>query len=352
MKRIAFFQSDLGVGGIQKSLINLLKNIDYEQVEVDLYLSEPGGFWDVEFPEKLNLKQIPATNKLCKFMPFDFALKLAKINIVDCPNYDLAIDFNSYQFSCAAAALSVPAKKRVMWVHNDVEVKLKEEWKYRVLWHFFKGKFKYYDKFAFVSEALIIPFKRASKLKDIDANVIQNYIDISDIRNKVQYSDYEFSVDDTCVNFVALGRLCHQKGYDIMLKCFASACKEREDIRLYIIGGGDDESGLRSLAESLGISDMVFFLGSKTNPYYYMSKMDAFISTSRYEGQGMNIMEAMAIGLPLYCTKNLEQYCDGFSGKEDMVAAIVCAKKEDKTPSDLIEYNQRVLDSVIALAEG
>ncbi len=39
MKRIAVFQSELGVGGIQKSLVNLLGAIDYDRVQVDLYLS-------------------------------------------------------------------------------------------------------------------------------------------------------------------------------------------------------------------------------------------------------------------------------------------------------------------------
>ena len=47
MKRIAIFQSDLGVGGIQKSIVNLLRNLDYEQVQVDLYLSERSAFWQL-----------------------------------------------------------------------------------------------------------------------------------------------------------------------------------------------------------------------------------------------------------------------------------------------------------------
>ena len=55
MKKIAFFQSDLGVGGIQKSLINLLSNIDYDEFEIDLYLSRKEKFWSQQFPEKLNI---------------------------------------------------------------------------------------------------------------------------------------------------------------------------------------------------------------------------------------------------------------------------------------------------------
>ena len=59
MKRIAFFQADLGVGGIQKSIVNLLRNMDYEQYEVDLYLSEKGEFWTQDFPEQLRIKYLP-----------------------------------------------------------------------------------------------------------------------------------------------------------------------------------------------------------------------------------------------------------------------------------------------------
>ena len=55
MKKIAVFQSELGVGGIQKSLVNLLRAIDYDRVQVDLYLSKDEKFWAVEFPEKLNI---------------------------------------------------------------------------------------------------------------------------------------------------------------------------------------------------------------------------------------------------------------------------------------------------------
>ena len=51
MKKVAIFQSDLGVGGIQKSIINLLKNLDYSKLDVDLYLSENTAFWDFDFPE-------------------------------------------------------------------------------------------------------------------------------------------------------------------------------------------------------------------------------------------------------------------------------------------------------------
>ena len=238
MKRIAFFQDNLDVGGIQKSIMNLLRNFDYEGYQVDLYLSDRKSFWHVDFPEQLTIKYLPHIPRIYSFMPFDTAKKLVHLDFSDCEEYDLAIDFNSYQFSCALGALTVPAKRRVMWIHNNVSVKLQNEWKYRVLWSNFKDKFKYYDEFVGVSEGVIRPFKECSGVYDKPFNVIQNVIDTNEIYQKAE-EETDFEVDGSKMNFVAIGRLCHQKGYDIMLSDFCEASKYRDDLHLYIIGDGD-----------------------------------------------------------------------------------------------------------------
>ena len=352
MKRIAIFQSDLGVGGIQKSIVNLVRNIDYEQFEVDLYLSQRSAFWQIDFPQQLHIQYLKPTPAVYKYMPFDLARRLLHYDFAGCGTYDLAIDFNSYQCSCAVGATTIPARYRVMWVHNNVEIKLGDEWKYRVLWRFFKGKFKYYDAFVCVSGALIRPFQKMSGVQDKPFRVIQNYIDVSEIHKKMQETPADLTLDPACVNFVALGRLCHQKGYDIMLDTFAAASAQREDLRLYIIGDGPDREELERQRAELGLEDKVFFLGNQPNPYSYMSRMDAFLSTSRYEGQPLNIMEAMAVGLPLYCAKNLEQYTEGLQGIEDLPAALAAAQKAEKHPDDLAAYNAEILQRLAALADA
>ena len=238
MKRIAIFQDNFDVGGIQKSLCNLLHMFDYENYVVDLYLSEKKSFWALDFPEQLNVKYLKKLPRFQSFIPFDIARKLVKLDFSGCEEYDLAIDFNSYQFSCALGALTVPAKRRVMWIHNNVGVKLQSEWKYRVLWFNFKDKFKYYDEFVPVSEALIEPFKECSGFYDKKYSVIQNTINVDEIYEKTLEST-EFTVDESKLNFVAVGRLCHQKGYDLMLEKFSEACEVRYNLLLYIIGGAD-----------------------------------------------------------------------------------------------------------------
>ena len=355
MKRIAFFQSDLGVGGIQKSIVNLLRNLDTSKVQADLYLTEPGSEWEADLPESVRVIRMKPLPRVYSFLPFDLGKKRVesdpafRAGFPQDAEYDLAVDFNSYQFSCAMGALSVPAGKRVMWIHNDVAIKLRNEWKYRVLWHFFRGKFKYYYGFVPVSGALIEPFRAMSGITDKPFTVIPNYIDVEEIRRKVNEPVPGFRLDPACFNVVALGRLCHQKGYDIMLDVFAEAHRQRSDLRLYIIGDGPDRRALEEQRDRLGLADVVTFLGSQPNPFAYMDRMDALLSTSRYEGQGMNIMEAMVLGLPVICPKHLEQYIEGLQGTEDLVGALVGAYRMEKCPDDLADYNGQILQRVLSL---
>lgn len=335
------------MGGIQKSLINLLCSLDYDRVSVDLYLSKKEDFWKEKIPERVRVCYLKPTSKAFSFVPFDIARSALKYEFLS-DDYDFAIDFNSYQCSCAVGAATVKAKRRAMWIHNDVEIKLGNEWKYRALWHFFKGKFKYYDVFVPVSAALEKPFRKMSGT-DKPCRVIQNVINVEEIHEKKNIVPDDIAVDSSCMNFVALGRLCHQKGYDIMLREFKKACGYRDDLRLYIIGDGPDRAALEKQRDEAGLKDKVFFLGGKTNPYCYMNLMDALLSTSRYEGQPLNIMEAMAIGLPLYCTKNLEAYTEGLRGYENIAEAIAEAKKEEKHPDDLKAYNNKILESFYEL---
>ena len=56
MKSIAIFQSDLRVGGIQKALVNVLNEIDYDKCEVDLYLFDRQCFFELPQHKNLNIR--------------------------------------------------------------------------------------------------------------------------------------------------------------------------------------------------------------------------------------------------------------------------------------------------------
>ena len=70
-----------------------------------------------------------------------------------------------------------------------------------------------------------------------------------------------------------------------------------------IVGEGPLENKLKKYAESLNISDIVEFLGYKTNPYPYMKNSDIYICTSLSEALNVAILESICLGLPIVSTK-------------------------------------------------
>src|SRR5574344_631330 len=141
MKKIAIFQTDLNIGGIQKSLINLLDNIDYQQFDIDLYLTTVDNLLINDINKNVNVHNLKKLPSFTKLIPFKILKNFYKNKIKQ--EYDVSIDFNSYSMDTSLAALNVKANKRVIWVHNDIDIKLKEEFKYRILYFFFKSKYKY-----------------------------------------------------------------------------------------------------------------------------------------------------------------------------------------------------------------
>ena len=147
MRRIAIFQHDLGMGGIQKSLLNLLNKLDYSKYEVDLYLFSKENFFLEKIPKEVTMiyeKNAPYK----RFLPFRFLSRKTKIT----KQYDIAIDYNGYTPECAQGALSVHAKVKIAWIHDDVLLKYHYNFHYRILYHFFHHKYAYFDKIVCVSE--------------------------------------------------------------------------------------------------------------------------------------------------------------------------------------------------------
>ncbi len=337
--RIAFFTTDFGVGGMQRSLVNILKKLDLTRCKADVYYTSDGSFFDLPQREGLRYIKIQPRPYWFRFVHFSL-LKLFSKPFAPEEEYDVAVDFNSYQNDCALMAVQCNAKRRVMFVHNDVRVKLAEEPRYRVLWHFFKSKFRYFDEFAAVSTRIVESFRECSHT-NAPIWTIPNYIDTEEIFQKADQV-HPLHVDQTLYNVCAVGRLCHQKGIDILLDIFAKAAHARPDLHLYLIGDGPDREALHNQARDLGIDLRVTFLGTMRNPYVVMNKMDALVLTSRYEGQGMVVLEAKALGLDLYVARSLEGCNPGIPCCDDIEAALLSADKHAKQRDSLAAYNNNI----------
>lgn len=338
-KKLAIFQYDLTIGGIQKSLINLLNNLDKNNYEIDLYILGKGDFINL-IPAYVNVINIKSGIKKIPFFNI-----IQKINLFNTDKvYDISIDYTGYNALVSSLSLKVKAKKKVLWIHNDLKEKYSYEWKYRVLYKTNKTKFDLFDEVVCVSSGAAKGFKSLTNYSK-KITVIPNYINSEEIINKAQ-EFIDFDVDKEKINLCCLGRLHYQKGYDILFPIIKKLLNERRDFHLYIIGSGKIKSDLETKVANLGLDNYITFLGAKKNPYPYLNKMDALIFNSRYEGQGMVTLEAKCLGLQVIMPKHLEKYCQEVKGTDNILDTLVELTKKKKNYNKLEEYNKDITKNI------
>ncbi len=110
--------------------------------------------------------------------------------------------------------------------------------------------------------------------------------------------EFERHSDPNTFILVAVGRLVPQKGFDLLLEAFAMIADQHPDWTLSIWGEGSDKAKLESQRNALGLQNRVVFAGRSPRPSSWLSEAGAFVMSSRYEGWGNALLEALGSGLP------------------------------------------------------
>lgn len=150
--------------------------------------------------------------------------------------------------------------------------------------------------------------KNIKKSTGYDCVVVHNIANISDDIEVLRKNN-----ENNEVLFVSAGNLLLGKGFDILFLAFAKVLKEKENLKLLVLGDGPERKRLVSLVSQLRISDYVSFYGKyrKEDLPKICKDANAFVLASRAETFGVVYIEAMAMGLPVIAT------CCG--GPEDFV---------------------------------
>jgi N-acetylgalactosamine-N,N'-diacetylbacillosaminyl-diphospho-undecaprenol 4-alpha-N-acetylgalactosaminyltransferase len=137
----------------------------------------------------------------------------------------------------------------------------------------------------------------AFAVREESVTVIGNPTDIEAI-HRVSTLPPVFDLPEPYI--VAVGRLVRQKGFDILIRAFSELADRK--IHLVILGEGAERINLEQLARDAGVSDRVHLPGFVTNPWAIMKRARIFCLSSRMEGFGNVVPEAMALGLPVIVT--------------------------------------------------
>lgn len=105
--------------------------------------------------------------------------------------------------------------------------------------------------------------------------------------------------DLTTRTFVAAGRFAPEKGFDLLVAAFGLVAAKHPDWQLRIYGRGPQEAALRAQVAKAGLVDHVLFPGPTARLEHEMAEASGFVLSSRYEGFGLVLVEAMHVGLPV-----------------------------------------------------
>jgi len=131
-----------------------------------------------------------------------------------------------------------------------------------------------------------------------------------------------------------IGRLRPEKNHAMFLKVAARVSSERADARFLIIGDGPMEGQLRELAASLGIQDVVYFLGIRNDIADLLAATDVCVVTSPREGLANSLIEAMCAGVPIIST----DYRGVDEVLTDNVEGLVVSRDNTQSMADKIVY--------------
>lgn len=100
------------------------------------------------------------------------------------------------------------------------------------------------------------------------------------------------------MRLAAVGRFVPQKGFDLLIDAFALIASRHPNWTLVIWGDGPDRKALEKQRDERGLRERILMPGISDRPGSWLETADAFVLSSRFEGWGIVLLEAMAWGLP------------------------------------------------------
>lgn len=317
-RRILFHINDFGKGGTETSLLAWLKTLDRRLFAPGVSVAYPTdelAFWrahsipdDVPvhvlapskwmnaLHEMRRQRTLPAHLKLLhKVLTYCVIRPLAAIRFRQIArDYDLVCDFD---FSLRHLAGS----GKLPWFgvsHFSLATRLGGKSAHHVARRV--KQYARYDAIAVLTPDMLREAQQLLPAHGVNLTELPNVIDVEALRVKAR-APIERPAETFIVSVARLDE--GQKDHKTLLRAFAQVrAQQLSSADLVLIGEGRDQAVLEQLALELGVRPCVHFLGFCSNPFPYIRQAEMLVLSSRYEGFGMVLGEAMALGTPVLST--------------------------------------------------
>lgn len=293
-KRLSLYIPTMNGGGAEKVFATLANYWVSKGYVVDLVLSRAEGVYLSILDDKVNVINLGSSRVLQDTVKLRKYLKLNKPDII----YSALPHCNIMSVFVTRLLKDKPLV--VIGEHSNVNIKLgtRGERLFRFLQKFF--------------------YRKADKIITVSDGIMNEYITLLSISPNIFKTIYNpaFSLDNLRLSYekpshpwfslgvpiiLSVARLEEVKDYPTLIKAF-SRVREEIDAKLIVLGEGSERRKLEELIQKMGLCDDIDLAGFVDNPHAYMRASDLFVLSSKREGFGNVIVEAMACGTHVVST--------------------------------------------------
>ena len=345
MKRIFFIIPTLTQGGAERVIITLLKFLDKSKFKATIMVVDMREeVYSEEIPEEVNIIDLK-----CKRVRT--AIPKIIINLWRHKPHIVMSTLGHLNLAIAITRSLMPRSIKFIARETIVVSEKIRRGKFPLLWKFLHKKFyPSFNKIICQSDDMK---KDLSNILGSGKNLvlINNPVDFERIKNLSILHDHsikKYYEDNSYTYLIAAGRLIKQKGFEMLIE--AIALTNNSKIKLAILGHGPLEENLTELIEKYKLQETVSLLGYKKNPYAWISKANAFILSSYYEGFPNVVLEALSCRTPVISTpapggtKEILESIEGCYLSKDISALSLKEAISDFTNSTYQQINENTIE--------
>jgi len=292
-RRIAFFMHDLSGGGVERMRLRLLAALAARGHSVFLVVQQGGGALADLVPEVVELAVLAQPRTSRCIVPLARWLREHQPDVLVS-----SLDHNNIAAILALQLVRGPIRL-VICQHNALSAERLLGWRYRLIPLLYRLLAGRVDAVLAVSAGVAADLVTTASFAETRITIIHNPVSGDDIPGRAAMPTlHPWSDDAETPTFVFAGRLVAQKDPVLLLEAFARRLRSGP-ARLIVLGDGEMRVALERRAAELGIGERLHFGGFVADPLPWIARASAFILTSRYEGFGNVIVEALACGTPV-----------------------------------------------------
>lgn len=297
--KVLFLIHDLGHGGAEKVLVNLVNHLDRSKFDITVIALFGGGVNEQFLKPDIHYKAVfpkdfPGNSHVMKL----FSPRLLHRLFVK-EHYDIEVSYLEGPSARIVSGCQSADTKLVSWIHIEQHTKKKAA-----------GSFRSYQE-------SVDCYRRFDRTICVSQTVKEDYLSIYPMLERV---DVLYNTNETNqilalknepveagvfsegeIRLCGVGKLMPTKGFDRLARIHKRLRDEGYPVHSYVLGIGPEKEKIEAYLAEHHLEKTFTLLGYQTNPYKYVAKCDLFVCASFAEGFSTAATEALIVGTPV-CT--------------------------------------------------